>query len=292
MIITSADDYRHSDAVSFSKLKVADSCLYLYWKRFIARLARGDEDTKAMRLGSAAHALMLEGPVAFAERYVTKPETYKNDKGEEKDWNANAIVCRAWEDNQRALGRVVLTPAESELLFQMRESLLGNADAVELLSTGRPELAIRRPFPALNLELQGRLDWFNPASGVVVDLKTIECLDDLPREIERRLYFRQLAFYRHLAAEEFGVSEIRCAIIGVEKAEPRRCGVWYLRPDLLDIGDALNGASLVRLAEAYRSGAWGGNPETREVGPSLELWASQPAGLEELSGLGREPTCA
>jgi hypothetical protein len=284
VIVLDPTDYQASGAVSFSKLKVADSCLYLYWKRFIARLAKGDEDTKAMRLGSAAHALMLEGPVAFAERYVTKPETYKNDKGEEKDWNANAIVCRAWEDNQRSLGRTVLTPAEAELLFQMRESLLGNADAVNLLSVGTPELAIRRPFPALNLELQGRLDWFNPASGVVVDLKTIECLDDLPREIERRKYFQQLAFYRHLAAEEFGALDIRCAIIGVEKAEPHRCGVYYLRSDLLDIGDARNAATLTMVANAYRTGDWGGNPSTREIGPSLELWASEPAALGELTG--------
>lgn len=282
MIVTSADDYKASDAISFSKLKVADACIYLFWKQFIAKTIRRSEDTKAQKIGSAGHCLALEGPAVFAERYVTKPETYTNDKGEAKDWNANAIICRTWEDNQRALGRTVLTIAEAELLFRLRDALLSNADAVALLASGTPELAIRRPYPALNLELQGRLDWFNPAAGVVVDLKTIECLDDLPAEIERRGYFRQLAFYRHLASEEFGARDVRCAIIGVEKAEPMRCQVIYLRPDLLDIGDAKNAASLVTLAEAFRTGAWGGNPETREVGPSLELWASMPAGLAEL----------
>jgi hypothetical protein len=77
---------------------------------------------------------------------------------------------------------------------------------------------------------------------------------------------------------------VRCAVIGVEKTEPFRCGVYWLRSDLLDIGDSQNAASLVRLAEAMRSGDWGGNPPTRELGPSLELWASQPSAIDEMAG--------
>lgn len=269
MIITDPQDYRASEAVSFSRLKVFDACPFLYFKRFVAKTVPPDEDTKAMRIGSAAHCLMLEGLEAYATRYVAKPETYESKDGP-KDWNANASVCRAWEENQRALGRTVLTQAEAALLFRMRESLLSNPDAVELLASGRPELAIRRPFPSLGLEIQGRLDWLKLDPGVVVDLKTIECLDDLPREIERRGYYRQKAHYRHLASEEFG-ADFRCAIIGIEKAEPMRCGVYWLRDDLLTIGDAHNLASLGKLAECYRTGDWGGNPVTREIGPSVEL---------------------
>lgn len=269
MIITDQAEYRASDAVSFSRLKVFDQCPLLYWKRFIAKTVPPDEDTKAMRIGSAAHCLMLEGPMAYAARYVTKPETYESKDGPKK-WNANAKICEVWEENAEANGRTVLTQTEAALLFRMRESLLSNPDAVALLSEGRAELGIRRPFPSLGLEIQGRLDWIDPHRGLVLDLKTIECLDDLPREIERRGYFMQLAMYRHLAAEEFG-ADFRCAILGVEKAEPMRCGVYWLRDDLLSIGDAKNLATLARLSDALRTGDWGGNPGTVEIGPSIEL---------------------
>ncbi len=265
-----ADTYRSHPAISFSKLKVFDECPLLYYKRYIAKTIEPDEDTKAMRLGSAAHALLLEGPVAFAERYATKPETYETDKGPAK-WNRNAKICGAWEDNQEALGRVVLTQPETALMLSLRESLLTNADAVELLASGTPEVGIRQRHEALGLEIQGRLDWLDHERGTIVDLKTIECLDDLPREIERRGYYRQLAFYRHLAGVEYGPAAMRCVIIGVEKAQPRRTQVIWLSPDLLDIGDSENLASLVRLAEATRTGDFGGNPATREIGPSLEL---------------------
>ncbi len=271
MIITGpADAYRAHEAVSFSKLKVYDECPYLYFKRYIAKTVEADEDTKAMRIGSAAHCLLLEGPAEFAKRYITKPETYESEKGP-KEWNANAAICRAWQDKHEAGGWTVLTQTERALLGGLRESLLGNPDALALLASGMPEVGIRRSHAALGLELQGRLDWVDPDRGLVLDLKTIECLDDLPREIEKRGYYRQLAFYRHLASEEYGPADFRCAIIGVEKSEPMRCGVYWLRSDLLEIGDAQNMASLVRLAEAMRTGDFGGNPATREIGPSVEL---------------------
>ncbi len=279
MIITDPTEYRASAAVSFSKLKVFDQCAYLYWKKYIAKTVPPDEDTKAMRIGSAAHCLMLEGPVEFAKRYITKPETYESEKGP-KEWNANAAICRAWQEKHEAGGWTVLTQTERALLDQMRESLLTNADAVALLSSGQAELAIRRPFPSLALDIQGRLDWLNLEAGVVVDLKTIECLDDLGREIERRGYYRQLALYSHLACEEYG-ADLRCAIIGVEKAAPHRTGVYYLKPELLTIGDAQNLASLARLSEAMQTGQWGGNPATREVGPSVELQLATAAAQED-----------
>jgi hypothetical protein len=280
VIITDPLEYRSSAAVSFSKLKVADECPALYHKMYVTKKAKPRPDTKAQAVGTGGHCLILEGPAVFAERYAIKPETYTNDAGRESDWNGNSAVCKAWAANQRALGRTVVSAKDFELLTELREAFLSNPDAVALLSAGKPELAIRRPFPSLNLEIQGRLDWWNPDLGVVVDLKTIECLDDMPREIERRLYYRQKAFYRHLAAEEF-TADVRCAIVGVEKAEPRRCGVYWLKPELLSIGDAENLASLARLSEAMKTGDWGGNPATREVGPSIELQLASAAEQED-----------
>ncbi len=275
MIITDPTDYRTSKAVSFSRMKVFDRCPLLYYRWFEEGAAREDEETRAMRMGSAAHCMILEGPRAFSQRYWVKPGTYTNDKGEEKGWNGNSSLCKALEEEQRKAGRTPMTPDEAETLVAMREAVRSNPDAVRLLSVGTPELAIRRPFPSLGLDIQGRLDWWNPDVGVVVDLKTIECLDDLKRDVERRGYYRQLAHYRHLAAEEFAC-DVRCAIIGVEKSEPNRCAVYFLREDYLAIGDAYNLATLAGIKAAGDAGQWGGNPATEELGPSAEaIWNSE-----------------
>jgi hypothetical protein len=272
VILTDLAAYRAHPGISFSKDKVFDQNPYLYFKRYVERsIPEDNEDTKAMRLGTAAHCLLLEGYAEFDKRYTVKPATYTNDKGEDKPWNANAALCKAMEERWESSGLTVLTRDEDALLRRLLLALHTNSDAADLLKGGTAELGIIRPAPALGMELKGRLDYWNAEAGVVVDLKTIECLDDLPREIERRLYYRQAAWYRHLAAEEFGSADVRFAIIGVEKQQPHRCGVYYLRPDLLSIGDAENFASLTNLAMAHASGQWGGNPKTVEVGPSLEL---------------------
>jgi hypothetical protein len=269
VILTDQAAYRGHPGVSFSQLKVFDSCAYLYFKRYVERSIPEDTgDTKAMRLGTAAHVLMLEGPGAYETRYAVKPETYPAAQGEHKEWNANATICKAWEAEQRAEGKSILTRDEAALLRRMFLGLHTNSEAVDLLRSGLSELGIIRP--GVELSLKGRLDWFDPESGSLVDLKTIECLDDLPREIERRLYYRQLALYRHLASEEYGVA-VRASIIGVEKTEPFRCGVYHLSEKLLELGDAENFASLTNLAQAKATGEWGGNPPTREIGPSMEL---------------------
>ncbi len=282
MIIPTPAEYADTDAVSFSRLKIFDRSPLLYRKTFVDKTVATQEETRAMRIGSAAHCMILECPLAFTEKFAIQPRTYtaeaKDGLGEEKTWNNNAKICQGWVAAQHRLGRSVVSADEAETLIALRESVRSNPDAVDLLRHGRAELAIRRTHPTLGLSIQGRLDWWI-ASGVVVDLKTIENLDDMRAEVEKRGYFRQLAFYRHLAAEEFGTTDIRCAIIGVEKSAPGRCGVLYLRDDLLAIGDSLNQASLLNLANCKASGDWGGNPPTVELGPSTDLlWGQMEAG--------------
>lgn len=268
MIITDPDDYQSSSAVSFSKLRVFDRCPLLYHKRYIAKTASPQEETDAMRLGSAAHCLLLEGDTVFARRYVVRPASYAAEKsGEKKPWNRNAKICQAWEDSQT---RTPLSADEYSALEAMRISLASNREASKLLAFGDSELAIRNAHPS-GLECQGRLDWLTEG-GCVVDLKTIENIDDLPSVIETRSYYRQLAFYRDLARREYGRENVTsCAIIGIEKAEPRRCAVLYLSESLLDLGTVANEASLARLLRAIDTDEWGGNPETRELAPSAWL---------------------
>lgn len=54
-----------------------------------------EEPTTSLKYGSLLDILALT-PEKFGDTYVIAPETYTNDKGEEKPWNMNANVCKDW----------------------------------------------------------------------------------------------------------------------------------------------------------------------------------------------------
>jgi hypothetical protein len=274
MIITDPTAYDGAGAVSFSWLKRWEEDEDVFHRRFV----RGEkpdqepEETKALRIGTAGHCLVLEGPTVFAERYVVQPATYPGiDKGTklpiEKPWNKNAKVCQMWEDAQE---RDVVSASEFALLSRMRAAVEANPEAMRILEGARCELAIRIA-SKLGFDRQGRLDLLNLILGVIGDVKTIESLADRERDIERRRYYAQLAYYDDLAREEFTAIDFRCCIIWIEKAWPNRCLVEWLDPKYIEIGRAENDASLVKLAGRFADGSWELIPHAKTVGPSLEL---------------------
>lgn len=54
-----------------------------------------DDSTASTRYGSLVDTLALQ-PDQFDDLYCVAPETYTNDKGEEKPWNMNANFCKDW----------------------------------------------------------------------------------------------------------------------------------------------------------------------------------------------------
>ena len=79
--------------------------------------------TRPMLLGSAAHHLLL-GEDKFGHRFVAQPELYRDVKtGEEKDWNNNANVCKAWNAKQADRGLTIVNVKELESIVAMSKSL-------------------------------------------------------------------------------------------------------------------------------------------------------------------------
>lgn len=52
--------------------------------------------TDSIQFGSLVDCLLFT-PNEFKIRFAVEPETYRNDKGEEKPWSNNANVCKAWK---------------------------------------------------------------------------------------------------------------------------------------------------------------------------------------------------
>jgi hypothetical protein len=101
---------------------------------------------------------------------------------------------------------------------------------------------------------QGRLDWLNPAHGIV-DLKTCDNLDWLQMDAKTYGYAHQLAFYRALVAVVAG-ARVPVWLIAVEKKEPFRCGVWRMGDDVLGLAQKENEQAIARLINCREADAW------------------------------------
>jgi hypothetical protein len=277
MIITNPADYLASRAVSFSWLKRFEADEDSFYRRFVLGEVsdEDEEESRALAVGTAAHCLILEGPVVFAERFVVHPAEYEAKGGVRKKWNKNAKVCELWSDAQEDAGRSIISPKEMDLLAKMRAAVQANAEAASLLDGAVCELAIRRDYPSLGFQRQGRLDLLNRDKRALGDVKTIENLNDRARVREQRQYFRQLPYYDDLASEEFAEGDYRQFILWLEKRWPYRCTVEWLSPDLVTIGRCKNYESLMRLAERFREGSWKIIPQSAEIGPSAEMLFDQ-----------------
>lgn len=278
------DVYLRNPAVRSGMLATYRRRPLLFKRQFVTGEAREErKETDALRLGSAVHTLILEGEPAFWARHVQRPRMYEadrgNDKGSVKPWNRNAVVCQEWEAAQAAAGKTVMGAEDFLTCFDLKRAVMSNPEAKALLHEGKPEVTIRRQFHP-RFHVQGRIDWLRD-DGVIVDLKTIDSLDNLDRAIEDRGYLYQLAYYRWLLHLETGAAAEACYIVAVEKQEPFESQVIAIDSFLLDAAAALNLQTLNEIAHSFETGEWPGRVALRrcqvsqrtmtELGVTLEL---------------------
>jgi hypothetical protein len=67
-----------------------------------------EDDTASMAWGNLVDTLVLT-PQLFAERYAIRPETYKDEKGNVKDWHPNSNTCKAWLEACHKYGREAIS---------------------------------------------------------------------------------------------------------------------------------------------------------------------------------------
>ena len=142
-------------------------------------------------------------------------------------------------------------------MLKLQQSVALHPVANALLEHGRAEGTVRI---ALDGEpCQIRMDWFNPdfeGRPVIVDLKTCDNLSFFERDARKYGYPEQLAFYREVfKAASDGVAP-DTFIIGIEKREPYRCGVWKLTDGLLDQSADTNQMAMSLLKECRCRNEW------------------------------------
>ena len=222
-------------------------------------------ETDAQAFGSLVDCLVLT-PNQFQAHYAVRPETYKNDKGEIKEWNNNATVCREWNSAAKQSGQDALKQAE----------LTEAQTAVKRLRAD-PILAAFMDASDKQAWVQG--EWHDEPTGLVIPCKALvdiaprddsdfaACLGDLKttrsakpgvwsRFSSERGYHLQAAFYLDLWNSARGQQRDTWCFVLCENFPPYQTGRAMLSVQKLEYGRILYRAYLARYAQCLVTGNW------------------------------------
>ena len=261
------DDYRAIRAVNWSLLKLYGHSPAHY------RLAADtppQPPTPACLLGQAVHALTLEGEAAYRARFIVAPE------GIDRRTKAGKATWQEFQD--QAAGRAVLTADQAAAVQGMAEAIGRSRTANKLLArcTVRESTVIWTD-PATGTPCKARPDAMDPATGLLLDLKSTSdaTLDAIRKDVARRLYHGQLAFYRR-GLQAAGHPAAPCVLVFVESTPPHGVRVVALDDEALQAGDTLVDQLLRLHADCEAACTWPGFPDKVEA-LSLPPWVTREA---------------
>ncbi|MDP7629286.1 MAG: PD-(D/E)XK nuclease-like domain-containing protein [SAR324 cluster bacterium] len=153
---------------------------------------------QVLGFGSAGHCLLLE-PERFLEEYTRNPDGTLSSQESE----------------------VPLSVGTWEGLMNVQRTFWVHPEVKRLFVSGHPEVSLFWAHPELQIPCKGRLDWWNPEIGAIVDLKFA---NGSGRDFARNLVGRrhldlQLGWYREGVRQLLGI-EAQTWVIVIEKTKP------------------------------------------------------------------------
>lgn len=198
------------------------------------------EDRPHFQIGRAAHLMVLE-PDRFAEQVTTKgPINAKTGR----PFGRDTIAFAEWQAANP--GITVIEP----WLYLALERMPGQV--CDLIRGGRGEVSVYAP-TALGFDVKARPDYLLP--GVIVDLKTIDNVDQIGRSIARFKYWFSLAWYRMVLKEETGADH-KFRLVFMEKKAPYRWRIVDLTPDYIAWADQQVDDTMGKMGDCYRTDDW------------------------------------
>lgn len=262
-----AREYHGLPSVSASLLRVLWSSTPAHCK---LAMDSKTEATSAMRVGTLAHAMILE---PFAEiPFRACPETYTNAKGEVKDWNWNATECKAWKADKVAAGCEICTAGELERAEAIRDAVVGHAIAGPIVQDAATEVSLVTWDTTNEIAVRCRVDLVPTGADFLADIKTTATLDGWG---ERKAYADglhiQAALYLDVWNALTGQTRTGFRFIAVEADAPNDVRVYSCPPEFIEAGRTDYVSALKTFAECHRSGVWPGSP-TKEYGVQVPKW--------------------
>ena len=237
--------YRKEPGLNQSSLKkILDSPAH-----YQAALKQRMIPTPAMEMGTALHALSLDGEEAFNGSYVKKPEDVKLTTKEGKEWKAS-------------IGRkkVLNTGGKDDPWG----SVQGMAKSLRRLAWFDPDQEdyIKHNEVSIYWDWSGtrckaRLDRVLVKEGIVLDLKTTDSVD--PEIFQKKVvglgYDFQAAYYAKAAEVAFG-KPFRFIFVAIERKAPYTVELFEVTPDMMLEADHKCALALSTYRRCEASGEW------------------------------------
>lgn len=249
-----------------------ESCLHYFAKSYLNPDRAPQPESEALIFGRATHHL-FGGEAQFREHFAEQPETYVNEKDEEKPWNNNAGVCRRWRTIQREAGRSILTSAQLEHIRGMAASLGRHPAVREGILKGEVERSLVWRDHVTGVWLKARPDVIPVDSNMVVDLKTARQADhhSCCKAVTEHGYHMQLAliFEGMLALTGRRITDF--FLVFVEKTPPYAVSVKIVDWTDIEYGRRQVRRAINQFARCLETGEWP-SYEDEDVPVSLQAF--------------------
>lgn len=213
-------------------------------------------------LGTAVHTKVL----GVGAEFITYPTEHLTKSG-----NAStAAKTVAWADEQRATGKVILSPADGRVSEAMSEAVLSHPLARKLFEReGKSEVSVFDD--SYGIKRRGRFDYLPDDGGIAVDLKTT--MDASPSAFARSVakfgYHIQRGHYLDILKRATG-RELDMLFVTVEKDAPYLVAVHKVSQQFAEMGEveALDAAGIYR--RCMEADEWPGHPvKINELAPPM-----------------------
>src|SRR6185503_6781624 len=261
--------YHSGEGISRSALWTFKQLPHKFWYQYMSGEYEPQKTSRAFYFGSLVHTLVLE-PHLFSEEYCMKPklepmpeavrlkdvgreqfEQIKSARAEVAERN-NAIKA---EFEQQVESKIVLSDEDFSLAMDMRNSVVLNSTAVELMRGAKFEQSIYWRHEPTGLICKARPDIWN--GRIVADLKTTA--DASYRGFQQSAYkdgyFLQAAMM-YEALKSIGEPFDNFVYICVEKMPPHSIALYMLDDEALQFGIDMFHALMERIAICFEKNVW------------------------------------
>lgn len=260
-----AADYFALDGVGGTALRdVLRSPLHYYARHVDPSRTR--HETPAMRLGTLAHACILE-PDRWMSDFVVKPEGVDRRTKEGKE---------AWAAFEASANGREIIPAEAATCAEnMACAVYSHPAAARLLKGAKTEVSMAWDDGVTGVRCKGRIDAVSAFANIIVDLKT--CKDASPdgfaKHIANYAYHVQAAHYLDGFETLTGGKAAGYVWIAVESEAPHAVATYTADAEMMERGSLQRTKALDLIATCRHEGKWPGYPvEVQRI--SLPAWAA------------------
>lgn len=256
-------DYYSVEALSASACKhlLRSAAHYKAWRN------TPHEPSPAMKLGTAAHGLILEPELTH---FIVQPAHI------DRRTKAGREEYEALQDEAARRKLPIISYDDAIRAEQIRDAVYANQRAMEYLLNSTTEVEHFWKSEECHVDCKAKIDAIRYDTGTVIDLKTTRDASHgaFSRTIFNSFYHLQAAHYSEaFAVHNDGAYPKEFVFIAVETENPFAVGIYTLTPTSIELGTRIRNIAAERYKRAIETGEWKAYDEAEVISIEAPAWA-------------------